>query len=721
MCDDPARFTCLSIQVDFADHAGQWITLPDPLRPEVPEEATSQIDRRALTRLAAALRRCRYQWLSAMTFRRPGVSPARLAEASIDCVAVSLPDCFDPASIGDFLPRLAAPHLFVPGPRLLSALPATGSIWASSELPPEEIYARVDLGLTQQKNRVSLRAIPELDAIARFQADGAQACLLPAEGRVVLVTPADARALLSILHSLTSPAELPRSGPLRVPKVRLLSHTLRHPAGPIFEAAGPALADELSAGAGGQQHPLVQNPPGFVGALRPYQAQAVAWLHALEQMRAGGILADEMGLGKTIELLAYLALSRHLQPGQGPALLVVPTSSLAQWRREIARFVPDLRVVVHHGPGRHLDRTALPDIVLSSYMTVSNDLRVLRGLPFSMLCLDEGQTLKSPYATIRKAFTAFNLRTVVLSGTPVENSLSELWSLCQLAIPHLYGPLRGFESHVGRHPELIERAKPFILRRTKADVAAELPPKTVIRVPVELTPKQREAYDTIRRDGYRVVREAVEADGLGAASAVLFVSLLRLQQATLWPPLTDLDVAVDLHESAKFDYLDQLLEQLLPAGRRVLVFSHFTQVLETYGQRLARRGQDHLMLTGSMRHDARDKAVRAFQSDGPPVMLTALKVGSVSLNLTAADTVVLLSPWWNPAIESQAAARAHRIGQNRPVTIIKLYATDTVDEAIFAIQQHKQHLSELVAEEGTRKQPIFSLEQIDYLFGMSDA
>ncbi len=457
-------------------------------------------------------------------------------------------------------------------------------------------------------------------------------------------------------------------------------------------AAPPDLARLHGWLAEGKGLPETPVPEALVTPLRPYQEVGFRWLGFLGDMGFHGILADDMGLGKTLQALATL-MARP-----GPHLVVAPTSVLRSWESELKRSAPTVRANFFHGTGRALDPTA--SITLTSYALLRLDAAALGEVAWSTVVLDEAQAIKN--ATSQTARAAFRIRAerrFVLTGTPVENRLEELWSLFRFLMPGLLGPLDAFrERYVspieagdpGARAALRARVRPYILRRLKQDVARELPPLTSMIERCEMGPEQRRFYDTVRLAARQEVQEALRK-GAGSTMHVL-EALLRLRQACCDPELVPGGGGRSLG-AAKLDRLEQILVDLAVEGHRALVFSQWTGLLDRVEPRLRALGIDWVRLDGSTRD--RGAAIDRFQaSDGPPVFLLSLKAGGTGLNLTAADYVIHLDPWWNPAVEQQATDRAHRIGQDRPVVSIRLVTAGTVEERILELQDAKRGLLE---------------------------
>ena len=469
-----------------------------------------------------------------------------------------------------------------------------------------------------------------------------------------------------------------------------------------------ALGRQLAGTAG--SIPSVTLPESFQGALRPYQAEGVAWLQFLRGAGLGGVLADDMGLGKTVQTLAHLAVEQATGRLDRPALLVCPTSLIPNWTREAARFAPSLRVLALHGPTRaqQFARIAEHDLVLTTYPLLARDHAVLAAQTWHIVVLDEAQAIRNPKAeTTRQAMRLQAGQRLCLSGTPLQNHLGELWSLFDFLAPGFLGTEAMFrrqyrtpiekQGDVPRQAALRRRVKPFLLRRTKDEVVHDLPPKTEILEPVEMGAAQRAIYEGIRLAMHGKVRAAIAARGLARSGIVILEALLKLRQACCDPRLLKLTATQHAKAtSAKLDRLLELLGVLLGEGRRVLVFSQFTSMLTLIEARLQTAAIPYLLLTGDTRD--RETPVRRFQAGEVPVFLISLKAGGVGLNLTAADTVIHYDPWWNPAAEDQATDRAHRIGQERPVFVHRLVTLGSIEEKMEALKDRKRALVAVVLQ-----------------------
>ncbi len=452
-------------------------------------------------------------------------------------------------------------------------------------------------------------------------------------------------------------------------------------------------------------------PKGFVGTLRPYQREGLGWLAFLQQFRFGGCLADDMGLGKTVQVLAMLEDRRTRRvprrDGNGaatagrraPSLVVVPRSLVFNWRREAERFAPRLRVLDHTGiargqPGEGFDGY---DLVLTTYGTLRRDIALLSAVHFDYVILDEAQAIKNAATQSAKAVRLLLAdHRLAMSGTPIENHLGELWSLFEFLNPGMLGRgkiLGGAEARdPGEEPRrLLARAlRPFILRRTKEQVAPDLPQKLEQTLYCDLLPRDRRRYDELRDHFRASVLKRVERDGLNRSRMHVLEALLRLRQASCHCGLIDKSRTAE--PSAKLEMLLPQVQEVIAEGHKALVFSQFTSMLAIVRNRLDKQGVTYEYLDGRTRD--RQARVDRFQADPAcGLFLISLKAGGLGLNLTAAEYVFLLDPWWNPAVEAQAVDRAHRIGQTRAVFAFRLIARDTVEEKVLELQESKRQLT----------------------------
>jgi superfamily II DNA or RNA helicase len=446
----------------------------------------------------------------------------------------------------------------------------------------------------------------------------------------------------------------------------------------------------------------VEAPAGFRGKLRPYQKESLGWFAFLRKFGFGGCLADDMGLGKTVQVLALLEQRRKLRAG--PSLVVVPRSLIFNWKNEAARFAPKLRVLDYTGSmrGKESGRFEDFDVVLTTYGTLRNDIGDLRGTRFDYVILDEAQAIKNAdSASAKCARLLRGEHRLALSGTPIENHLGELWSLFEFLNPGMLGAASVFKltQGSGRNPDedtrklLAQALRPFLLRRTKDQVVRDLPAKVEQTLYCELEGKQRKLYDELRNHYRTTLLKRVASTGIGRAKIQILEALLRLRQAAIHPGLLDERRAKD--RSAKLDILLERLEEVLDEGHKTLVFSQFTGMLGLLRGHLDAMKIPYEYLDGKTRD--REARVERFQKDPDcRLFLISLKAGGVGLNLTAAQYVFLLDPWWNPAVEAQAVDRAHRIGQANQVFAYRIIARDTVEEKVLELQNTKRDLADAI-------------------------
>lgn len=445
-------------------------------------------------------------------------------------------------------------------------------------------------------------------------------------------------------------------------------------------------------------------PAGFQLELRHYQESGLGWLQYLRSNDLSGILADDMGLGKTAQALAHILTEKCQGRLTCPALVVVPTSLIHNWKNEAARFAPDLRVLILHGNDRKdkFDLIRDHDLVLTTYPLLWRDEDLLTARAYHLLILDEAQTVKNAgsrgAAVVRRLDARHRL---CLTGTPLENHLGELWSQFDFLLPGFLGDAKSFVRQwrtpiekggdILRRDLLSRRVRPFILRRRKEDVATELPPKTQIISTVVLEGRQRDLYETVRAAVDEEVRSALAARGFARSQIVILDALLKLRQVCCDPRLLRSQAGKPIRESAKLALLKEMLPDLVGEGRRILLFSQFTTMLDLIELELKKLDIRFVRLDGNTQD--RETPVKAFQHGDVPLFLISLKAGGVGLNLTAADTVIHYDPWWNPAAENQATDRAHRIGQDKPVFVYKLIAAGGIEEKILALQEKKADLA----------------------------
>ncbi len=449
-----------------------------------------------------------------------------------------------------------------------------------------------------------------------------------------------------------------------------------------------------------------KEPRGFAGTLRGYQRAGLGWLEFLREFGLGGVLADDMGLGKTVQVLALLRANRTPSKSSGlPSLVVVPRSLLYNWIEETARFTPSLKVVEYGGPGREALQGELDgyDLVVTTYGTLRRDVGFLATVEFDTVILDEAQAIKNRDSLGAKASRLLQARhRLALTGTPIENHLGELGSIFEFLNPGLLGRLPMLEvlasgRQAGKEElaRVAEGIRPFILRRTKAQVLPDLPPKTEQALYCTLNERQRELYDQLRAGYQASLLQQAESEGMSGTSIQVLEALLRLRQVACHPGLVNEEW--EEAGSAKLDTLFELVDEVLDEGHKVLVFSQFTKLLGLVRKRLDEREIDYAYLDGQTRK--RGEVVDRFQTDPScNLFLISLKAGGVGLNLTAAGYVFLLDPWWNPAVEAQAIDRTHRIGQTQPVFAYRLIAQDTVEDKILQLQRSKRQLADAILE-----------------------
>ncbi len=536
---------------------------------------------------------------------------------------------------------------------------------------------RLELEFTSGRGRSAARVDPE--RVLRAWSEGES--LLPLAGGGFAPLPAawlakHGQRVADLLAARRADGDLPASA---LPDLARLCAELLVPPPPGF-ARLRALVDDFAG------LPAVARPADLTAELRHYQEDGVRWLAFLREAGLGGLLADDMGLGKTLQALCAVS---------GRTLVVAPTSVLFGWADQAAKFRPSLRISVYHGARRALDPRA--DVTLTSYALLRLDAEALSAVDWDTVVLDEAQAIKNADSQVARAAFALPGRfRITMTGTPVENRLEELWSQLHFSNPGLLGALGDFRERYARPiaaavpgaaEHLRARIAPFVLRRLKRDVAKELPPRTEAVLHCELSAEERAVYDAVRAASQREVVAKLQAGGNVLEALEL---LLRLRQAACHRALVPGQHATS---STKLEVLRENLEEAVAEGHKALVFSQWTSFLDLVEPELEAAGLGYERLDGSTTDRA--GVVGRFQApDGPPVLLISLRAGGVGLNLTAADHVFLLDPWWNPAVEEQAADRAHRIGQDRPVMVYRLVARETVEERILALQERKRELAE---------------------------
>lgn len=539
---------------------------------------------------------------------------------------------------------------------------------------------------------------------------------------------------------LLVPCENPAEGMLRFPAKRLIEivDQVRHLFHGRENADGPMRLDRLAA-AGVADHfsidgtatlralaklgknlrtltslPEVKVPKKLKAELRGYQEEGFRWLQFLADNGLHGILADDMGLGKTIQTLAHIAAEKDKKPGR-PSLVIAPTSVVPNWAAEVEKFAPHIKTLLLHGKDRAalFSKITKADLVLTSYPLLTQDFEILMAHDWHTLVFDEAQYIKNPKALTTKNACKLNAaQRICLSGTPMENHLGELWSLLRFLMPGFLGDEKTFNTNLRKPIErdhsseaqlaLNRRVAPLILRRTKNEVAKDLPEKTEIIHGIELSSKQTDLYESVRAAMDKRVRDAISEKGIAKSHIIVLDALLKLRQICCHPQLLNVPAARKVQESAKLNFLtEDLLPTLIEEGRRILLFSTFTSMLTIIEKHLKTQGIPHLVITGQTKDRA--SLVKKFQEGDIPIFLISLKAGGTGLNLTAADTVIHYDPWWNPAAENQATDRAHRIGQKKPVFVHKLVCRGSIEERMLELQKHKSGLVEALLSEETSK------------------
>lgn len=469
-------------------------------------------------------------------------------------------------------------------------------------------------------------------------------------------------------------------------------------------------------------------PKEFNGELRPYQAEGVNWLQFLREYEFGGILADDMGLGKTIQTLCHLAIEKSSGRCQKPSLIVAPTSLMFNWQSEAQRFVPHLKILILHGSQRKsfFEKISDYDLVFTTYPLLKQDKDILLHQEFYFLILDEAQSIKNAKSLATQIVQQIKAQhRLCLTGTPLENHLGELWSLFHFMMPGLLGDEKKFNSlfrnpiekqnNQERRLHLNRRIAPFLLRRTKSEVIKELPEKINILQQLEIEGEQRDLYEMIRVTLQKKIKDEIAKLGFARSQIVILDALLKLRQICCDPRLLKTEsLKSTTIKSAKLELLMTFLPELIEEGRRILLFSQFTEMLKLIEIELQSQKIPYVQLTGQTKDRA--TPVKQFQEGKVPLFLISLKAGGTGLNLTAADTVIHYDPWWNPAVEDQATDRAHRIGQNKAVFVYKLVTKGTVEEKILEMQQNKRALMEGLFSETENNTSHFTEKHLQELF-----
>ncbi len=454
----------------------------------------------------------------------------------------------------------------------------------------------------------------------------------------------------------------------------------------------------------------IEPSPNLQASLRPYQKEGISWLNFLHTFGFGGILADDMGLGKTIQTLAYLQILKERGELTKPSLVVMPTSLIGNWKSEIAKFTPNLTYLELYGTERAeaFEKIADHDIILTTYSLIVRDSERYEALSFAYVILDEAQKIKNPKTKMARSIKSLQTtHRLALTGTPIENHLGELWSIFDFVMPGFLGNLHLFrelfqnpiekEKLYSKQTLLNRKIAPFILRRTKEAVVKELPPKTEIIKKVTFSPKEAALYENIRVAMEKKLRDAIKQKGLNKSHIMILDALLKLRQVCCHPKLLKLKAAESVKEASKLEMFMELIETLMAEGKKVLVFSQFTQMLTIMEEQIKAQKIPYTKLTGATRK--REEAIAKFTQGDANIFLISLKAGGVGLNLVEADTVIHYDPWWNPAVENQATDRAYRIGQDKAVFVYKLVVENSIEEKIIALQEKKRSISEGIYEQ----------------------
>ena len=511
--------------------------------------------------------------------------------------------------------------------------------------------------------------------------------------------------MLKTLFELFGDGVLDKEGHLRINSWRAAELHDEHSEG---WAPPPELVQAMEVLRGGISIHALEPPSEFKGELREYQKRGLGWIDFLSEFHLGGILADDMGLGKTVQVIAAFLRMRELRTSPCQFLVVCPASVLPNWRAELKRFSPSLAVHSHHGLERHQEPEALQsaEVILTTYATLQRDKGTFCEMKFTAVVLDEAQAIKNRKTKISKMVGNLqaDLR-LALSGTPLENHVGELRALFQFVMPGYLGSEKMFNQAIRRPIEkenselakkvLHEKISSLMLRRSKDLVAGELPPKTEIVQEISLSPLQMDLYEVVRVSGQQQIRETIQEQGFERSQIQVLDLLTKLRQVCNDPrSCKKVDSKSGPEDSAKLVWLRDALPEMVEEGRRILLFSQFTSMLDLIKPEVERMKIPYVEIRGSTRD--REKPVLDFQQGNVPLFLISLKAGGTGLNLTAADTVIFFDPWWNPAVEAQAADRAHRIGQDKPVFVYKLICAGTVESRILEMQQRKKDLQGLL-------------------------
>jgi len=588
---------------------------------------------------------------------------------------------------------------------------------------PIAAHARVSSGMDWLSLKLSFESdgvSVSRDELARCLAEGKKYVRLD-DGSFAAFDPVNVKAMLEREVELMMAAG--KNGRFPLSQAGRLQELLGHASEALVPATTKDLFKKLQSI---DEIEAAKKPRGLKGTLRPYQEQGLSWLKFIHDIGSGGVLADDMGLGKTLQTIALL-LSVKQEEKSVKALIVAPTSVVTNWVREIERFAPTLTVALWHGQQRkeQQDELETADVIITSYALLRRDEEMLKELDLTYAILDEAQHIKNPMsATAAAAKRLRAKRRLALTGTPIENRLSEIWSIFDFVSPGLLGPLNKFEERFARPiadgdhktaARLRATIHPFILRRTKSEVAKDLPEKIEMDQICDLAGEQKSLYTQVVREVRAQIMGDVERLGVSGAHIQILAGLTRLRQAACDPRLLGLPRPFSDEDSGKLIALRELVEECEAGGHKVLVFSQFVTMLQLIKNALDKDGITYEYLDGSTKD--RPERVDRFQNDpGCTVFLISLKAGGTGLNLTAADTVIHFDPWWNPAVEDQATDRAHRIGQTKVVTAYRLVAAGTIEEKILQLKAKKRELVSSVLTEDAGGAKKLTKSDLDELF-----
>lgn len=566
-----------------------------------------------------------------------------------------------------------------------------------------------------------------LQAAALLELRSKETVALPLLDGRMLAAPGE--MIANILHYMLDvfASNKPQEVMLSAPQMLALEDSLKESEVPV-QVSSSVWLQHMKKLSNLQSIPVCEAPTLLQAELRDYQREGLSWLQFLREMQLNAILADDMGLGKTVQALAHILTEKEQGRLENPAIVIAPTSLMYNWRRESEKFAPSLKVLVLHGSerARHFGSLQEYDLVLTTYPLLVRDFEVLQAQPWHLLILDEAQYIKNPRSKmaqqVRKLDAAHKL---CMTGTPMENHLGELWAQFDFLMPGYLYDQKNFmqlfrkpiekEGDAARQEALNLRVRPFLLRRSKEDVAAELPPKTEMVRSIDLNDQQREMYESVRLAMQKKVRDAVATLGMDKSQIIVLDALLKMRQVCCDPRLVKgVGEEGTVPDSAKLGMLREMLVEMIEEGRSILLFSQFTGMLKLIEEELKVLDIDYVTLTGKTKD--RETPVKRFQNGEVPLFLISLKAGGVGLNLTAADTVIHYDPWWNPAAESQATDRAHRIGQDKSVFVYKLITEGTVEEKILELQGRKRELAEGMYQKGASRKQLWTPDDMDALF-----